>query len=158
MDYIFAIILTFLPIIFGSIIALISNSGLKNKWYDKIKKPEWTPDSKVFAPVWSILYILMGYASFRIFQKTGNLYAYPLILYWIQLTLNLLWTPVFFKLNNLIGSIVIICLLWFFVLLTTALFYKYDKIAGILFIPYVIWISYALSLNAGVLYYNPDSL
>jgi len=120
-------------------------------WYAFINKPSFSPPNWLFAPVWSLLYILMGIAAFLIWQKRDNLKTKPaLMFYGIQLILNTLWSIIFFGMHNPGLAFLEIIILWSFILITLIKFYKINKTSGILFIPYLIWVSFASILNFAV--------
>lgn len=139
------------PLLLGFISGYFSQSG-NTEWYKSLKKPKWNPPSWLFGPVWSILYLMMGYASYRIYEKTKN--PLPLIIYTIQLTLNILWTPVFFRFHKIKLALIIIGLLWLSIITTIFYFNKYDRIAALLLVPYILWVTFASSLNGTILYLN----
>lgn len=97
------------------------------------------------------MYILMGYASYRVWYFGGGFHGkakIPLISYIIQLILNWCWTPIFFILMELGWAFVEIVILWIFIIITAILFYRVDKIAGIVFgVPYLAWVTFASILN-----------
>jgi len=120
-------------------------------WYAFINKPSFSPPNWLFAPVWSLLYILMGIAAFLIWQKRDNLKTKPaLMFYGIQLILNTFWSIIFFGMHNPGLAFLEIIILWTFILITLIKFYKINKTSGILFIPYFIWVSFASILNFAV--------
>lgn len=124
-------------------------------WYHSLIKPAFTPPEWVFSAVWTVLYLVMAVAfilAFRNFDFHNKKKA--LIFFIVQLALNLSWSPVFFMLNNLALSFLICFLLLIFVILTTIEFFKHSKIAGYLFIPYVLWVCFALWLNFQFLILN----
>jgi tryptophan-rich sensory protein len=104
----------------------------------------------LFFPAWLVLYISMGYASFRVWDK-GNGFKgearIPLIVFIIQLLLNWMWTPVFFGFKALGAAFAVIICMWITILATIILFYRVDKIAAFILIPYLGWISFASALN-----------
>jgi benzodiazapine receptor len=117
-------------------------------WYDTLIKPGFTPPSYVFAPVWAILYILMGIAAYRVWEVRQSRGARPaLILYAVQLVLNVVWSYAFFGLHNILAGLGVIILLWLFVFATTVVFYRVDTPAGWLLVPYIVWVSFAAGLN-----------
>ncbi len=124
-------------------------------WYDTLNKPAFTPPSWVFAPAWTILY-LMIFLSFMIFIMTKTMQDKTLgvSLFLVQLILNFLWSPVFFYWKNITLSFVIIILLLGFLLMTIVNFYKISKWSAILLIPYFLWICYATYLNYGFMMMN----
>ena len=124
-------------------------------WYNTLNKPAFTPPSWVFAPAWTVLY-LMIFLSFMIFimTKTTQDKTLGVGLFLVQLILNFLWSPVFFYWKNITLSFVIIILLLGFLLMTIINFYKISKWSAILLIPYFLWICYATYLNYGFMMMN----
>ena len=124
-------------------------------WYHSLNKPYLSPPDWIFAPVWTILYITI-IISFLLFIKDGlsSKKIIPLILFVIQIILNLIWTPVFFNLQNIKLGFVVLFLLWIFLIFTIKKFYKISKPAGLILIPYLIWTTFALYLNLGILVLN----
>ena len=117
-------------------------------WYAFINKPSFSPPNWLFAPVWTLLYILMSIAAFLIWQKRDNPKAkQALRFYGTQLILNALWSIIFFGMHNPGLAFLEIIFLWSFILITLIKFYQINKIAGLLFIPYLLWVSFALILN-----------
>jgi translocator protein len=121
-------------------------------WYPNLKKPRYTPPDQVFGPVWTTLYILMGLSVFFIWQRglaaDGVLLAFTL--FWVQLVLNALWSIIFFGLKSKGGGVIIIIVLWFTILATIITSFQVSVWAGILLIPYIMWVSVATYLNAGI--------
>jgi tryptophan-rich sensory protein len=124
-------------------------------WYNTLNKPPLTPPSVVFAPAWTILYILI-FISLIIFltTKTFEKKTFGIVLFVIQMALNLLWPQVFFYWHNMEFAFVIIILLVVFVLATIMQFYKVSKISAFLLIPYFLWLLFATYLNWGFLIVN----
>lgn len=123
-------------------------------WYDTLTKPPLTPPGYVFPIVWSILYVLIA-ISFIAHLSTRDTQNYlGLILFGIQLLLNISWTPAFFQARQLGWSLVIILLMWVFILLTIIEFYKVYPISAYLLVPYLIWVSIATYLNAYIWWNN----
>ena len=120
-------------------------------WYHSLNQPPLSPPDWLFAPVWSILYILM-FVSLIILLKNGNIKekAAPLTLFGSQLIFNLLWTPTFFVNKNISGALIISILLVIAVYQTIRSFYIYSKTAALLLIPYLLWTMFALYLNFGI--------
>ncbi|WP_102109670.1 tryptophan-rich sensory protein TspO [Oceaniglobus roseus] len=123
-------------------------------WYESLNKPRWTPPDWVFPVTWTTLYILMSWAATRVAMGYGNDTA--LALWGLQIGLNTLWTPVFFGLNRMRAAFVVIVFLWIAVALTLLAFWSVDPLAGILFVPYLVWVTIAGALNWSVWRMNPD--
>lgn len=105
---------------------------------------------QIFGPVWSILYLAMGYASFRVWDEGDGFSGrarIPMIVYIIHLIINLTWTIVFFHFHQIGLATIHIFILWIFILITTLLFYQIDKIAAYLMIPYILWVTFASILT-----------
>jgi benzodiazapine receptor len=121
-------------------------------WYRGLKKPPYTPPSWVFGPVWTVLYILMAVSVFLVWQKglaaPGVTTAFTL--FWIQLAANAIWSYVFFARRSVIGGIINIIILWLLILATVITSFPVSTIAGILLLPYILWVSIAMYLNIGI--------
>jgi translocator protein len=129
----------------GSIFTTSSISG----WYSLLQKPSYTPPSWIFAPVWFLLYILMGISAFLIWRRGLEQFHVreSLIIFIIQLVLNALWSFAFFGLKSPIAGLIVIVPLWTAILLAMINFYKVSKTASLLLIPYILWVSFATILN-----------
>jgi len=120
-------------------------------WYEYIFKPEFTPPSWIFMPVWIILYLLMGISLFLVLKtENSTRKTHALIIFGVQLFLNALWAPVFFGLRSIIGGFFVIFLLWLSIFFTFYKFYKLSPMASYLLIPYLLWVSYAVGLNLSI--------
>ena len=121
-------------------------------WYAGLKKPRYTPPKQAFGPVWTTLYILMGISVFLIWQNglatEGALLAYTL--FWIQLTVNALWSIIFFGMKSKGGGVITIIVLWLLILVTIITSFRVSIWAGVLLVPYILWVSIASYLNIGV--------
>jgi len=127
------------------IISFLSMDKIDN-WYLNLNKSPFTPPGYIFSIVWIILYILMS-ISVWIIWKTEKQITFPIQLYIIQLILNFAWSPLFFKYHCINESLFLLLLLWILVFTIIILFYSINKIAGLLLIPYLIWLSFAFYLN-----------
>ena len=126
----------------------------KSVWYYNLQKPLFAPPNWIFPPVWSILYFTMFMALLLYIAKPAQNKKSGYMYFAAQLTLNLLWTPVFFGLKNIVLALIIIILLDIFVVLTIKSFYNVSKLSGVILIPYLIWILFATYLNIGYLLLN----
>ncbi|MBP6343253.1 MAG: tryptophan-rich sensory protein [Candidatus Omnitrophica bacterium] len=115
-------------------------------WYPTIKKPSWNPPNWIFAPVWTLLYILMAVAAWKVWETADNAFG-PMLIFAVQLVLNVAWSAIFFGKRNISLAFKEIILLWITVVATTAVFWSVDHFAGILFLPYVAWVTFAAFLN-----------
>jgi len=121
-------------------------------WYQGLKKPPYTPPDRVFGPVWTTLYILMGISVFLVWQKglatNGAVLAFTL--FWIQLAINASWSIIFFGIKSKGGGVITIIVLWLFILATIITSFSVSAWAGALLIPYIAWVSIAMYLNIGI--------
>lgn len=133
----------------GFLSGKVTQSSIET-WYPHLKKPFFNPPNWVFAPVWTTLYILMGIAAGLIwnqFKENEKLVKKGLLYFFIQLGLNALWSILFFGLHNIALAGLEIVLLLLMIYETYVLFKSLNKIAGFLFIPYLVWVSFASILN-----------
>ena len=125
-------------------------------WYPILKKPPYTPPNWVFGPVWTTLYVLMGISVFFVWQKglstDGVLLAF--ILFWVQLIFNALWSVIFFGMKSKGGGVITIIVLWLLILAVIITSFRVSAWAGVLLIPYIIWVSIASYLNIGIWWLN----
>ena len=126
-----------------------------DSWYATLVKPELSPPNWIFAPVWSTLYALMAIAAWRVY-RTGNTKCArrALATYGVHLILNALWSFAFFGLQNPPLGLGVIIALLALILATTWQFYRIDRIAGLLFVPYILWVSFATYLNFALVQLN----
>ena len=117
-------------------------------WYKSLSKPRWTPPDWVFPVAWSILYLCIAAAAARAAPVEGS--AYAMATFALQIALNTLWTPIFFGLRKMGGGMLVITALWISVAVTMGLFWQLDTIAGLLFVPYLAWVTIAAALNYSV--------
>ena len=124
--------------------------------FNSLKLPSFAPPAQVFMPVWIILYILMGIAFFLILRKGKDTPGVKSALSYfiIQLVLNVLWSVLFFTLGLRGAALVDIIMLLIYIAITTYKFYKIDKTAGILMLPYLIWVMFAAVLNFAIVMLN----
>lgn len=121
-------------------------------WYAALEKPAFTPPNWLFAPVWTLLYILMGVAAFLVWRKgwENRQVRIALIIFLIQLVLNVLWSVVFFGLESPLYGLIVIVVLWVGILFATLSFYRISRIAGVLMLPYLLWVTFAAVLNESI--------
>ncbi len=123
------------------------------EWYESLQKPRWTPPRWVFPVVWTTLYLLIAYAAMRV---SGGQDAGQAMAFWaVQIALNTLWTPVFFGLHRVRSALGVMVCLWLAVAATTVSFFASDVVAGLIFVPYLIWVSIAGALNFSIMRLNP---
>ena len=118
-------------------------------WYERLAKPAWTPPNWLFAPVWTVLYVVMGVAAWLVWRQS-SLASAAMLLFLVQLALNLGWSAVFFRFCSPGWAFVEISMLWCAILATTIAFHKTTVLAAWLMVPYLIWVSYAGALNFAI--------
>ena len=126
-------------------------------WYPEIKKPSFNPPNWVFAPVWTMLFIMMGIAAGMVWNKletNKELVKKGLLFFTIQLLLNALWSYLFFGLNNILLALIEIVLLWLIIYETYHIFKQIDKRASYLLIPYLAWVGFATILTGSIFWLN----
>jgi len=149
--YLFPLLISILIALSAGFIGSFFTTPSIASWYAFINKPSFSPPNWLFAPAWTLLYILMGIAAFLIWQKRDNQKTkQALRFYGTQLILNALWSIIFFGMHNPGLAFLEIIFLWIFIFLTLIKFYKINKTAGILFIPYLLWVSFASILNYAI--------
>jgi benzodiazapine receptor len=130
--------------------SLVTTPQVPN-WYVDLAKPTWTPPDWVFGPVWTLLYLMMAIAVWLVWRRAGFAGAkLPLASFAIQLTLNSLWSVLFFGLQNPGAAAVEIILLWAAILTTLITFWQRSKWAGGLLAAYLAWVSFAAVLNVAI--------
>jgi benzodiazapine receptor len=123
-------------------------------WYDALQKPSWTPPNWLFPVAWTTLYLLMSLSAMRVAQLPD---AGQALAFWaMQIAFNTLWTPVFFGLRRMRAALVVMVFLWVSVAATTVTFWQVDWLAGLMFLPYLVWVCVAGALNFSVWRLNPD--
>jgi translocator protein len=125
-------------------------------WYDSLNKPAFQPPNWIFGPVWTVLYAMMGIAAGIVwgakqarFRKGQALGAYS-----VQLGLNIAWSLIFFGFRSPKIALVEMVILWIAIVVTLQLFYKINKAAGLLLVPYLLWVTFAAVLNAAIVALN----
>ncbi|MYN41421.1 tryptophan-rich sensory protein [Duganella sp. FT109W] len=148
------LILTF---IFAAIGAYASAQAAD--FYLQLDRPDWAPPAWLFGPAWSALYLLMAVAAWRVQRATTTASGRPaLTLYVVQLAANALWTWLFFGWHLGAWAFVEILLLWVLIAATIAAFWRRDRMAGLLLVPYIGWVSFATCLCYSIWQRNPSVL
>jgi tryptophan-rich sensory protein len=120
-------------------------------WYQTIEKPSWNPPSDVFGPVWTTLYVLMGVSAWSVWKPKGlKAAAIPLLLFGLQLILNVAWSWIFFGLHQPGWAFAEIVVLWAAITATAIAFFKTSQPAGWLMLPYWAWVTFASVLNFSI--------
>jgi benzodiazapine receptor len=118
-------------------------------WYVTLNKPPFTPPNWLFSPVWIFLFVLMGISAFLVWSKglDDKRVKTALSIFAVQLILNILWSAVFFGFRSPLAGLIEIVILWIAIWLTILNFFKVSKTAGLLLMPYILWVSFAAVLN-----------
>ncbi|MGZ8410315.1 MAG: TspO/MBR family protein, partial [Hyphomicrobium sp.] len=118
-------------------------------WYQTLEKPGFAPPDWIFGPVWASLYIMMAVAGWLVWRRTG-VHGPAQALFAAQLALTLGWTALFFGMTWIGGALLEIVILWIVIGATTMAFFSIRKAAGLLFLPYLLWVAYAAVLNGAI--------
>ncbi len=142
-----------IPLAVGGLSALLSG-GMGE--FSQLRQPPLSPPGWVFPVVWTILYLLMGYASYLVLESGGSKedIRQALGFYILQLTANFFWPILFFGLELRLSAFILLLVLWLLILLTVTRFSKLDRRAGDLLLPYLLWVTFAGYLNFGVFLLN----
>jgi benzodiazapine receptor len=147
LKFIFSIIICQLAGITGS---LFTQNSLG--WYYTLNKPFLRPPDWLFAPVWITLYAIMGISLYLVWKKgfSQNNSKYAIILFFVQLVFNAMWSVIFFGERSILGGLVVILVLWILIFLTIFAFSRVNLSSAYLLVPYLIWVSYASILNFSI--------
>ena len=127
-------------------------------WYAELAKPAFTPPDRLFGSVWTVLYVLMAIAAWRVWRAADrDTRRGPLTLFALQLALTLGWTVVFFGLQKIGAAVATIVVLDVGVVVTTLAFRPIDRWAGLLMVPYLAWVAFATVLNIAIWRLNPTA-
>ena len=129
----------------GLAIGYLSAPG---EWYAQLTKPAFNPPGWIFGPVWTVLYVLIAIAGWRVFERNRD--GWPMKLWWAQLVLNFLWSPVFFAAHQTGLALAVILLLLAAILAFIATAWRQDRVAAWLFVPYAVWVAFASVLNGSL--------
>jgi tryptophan-rich sensory protein len=151
------LIISILIIFLAGAVGTVSTLPEITTWYAALAKPSWTPPNWAFGPVWSTLYVLMGIALFLVWREglERKEVKVAISIFAVQLAINVMWSLVFFGGHNIFGGLVLILILWIAILINIIVFYRISKAAGLILIPYLIWVSIATYLNYSVFILNP---
>lgn len=151
LTYIFFVLVCQLAGIIGSIFTTPAVKG----WYANINRPSFSPPNWLFAPVWTTLFVMMGVSVSIIWLSEKNAQrTTALKIFFLQLILNTLWSIIFFGMENPMLAFFEIVILWFAILFTILKFRKINKLAAILLVPYILWVSFASVLNLAIALIN----
>jgi tryptophan-rich sensory protein len=140
-------------------IALVVGGGIAigyvtapGDWYAHLAKPSFNPPNWVFAPAWTMLYVLIAVAGWRVWRQDAGSVAMKL--WWVQLGLNFLWSPVFFAAHKVGLALLIILLLLVAIIGFIAVAWRQERVAAWLLVPYAAWVAFATALNGSILALN----
>jgi len=142
------LLVTFIAPVIGSYVT----SVFKEPWYSEIIQPSFNPPSWVFPPVWTTLYVMMSIAIWRVWTAFFN--SRILKLYFFHLFFNCIWSIIFFGFHQIGLALINIIIILFFIIILMKEYLKIDKLSFYLMIPYFLWSSFALVLNASILFLN----
>jgi benzodiazapine receptor len=139
----------------GFIGSIFTRPAISN-WYAELQKPRFTPPDYVFGPVWISLYVLMGIAAFLVWRRGihHQVVRRALAIFGVQLVLNALWSFLFFGLRSPLAGLIGIFILGIAIILTVRRFLAVSRTAGLLLIPYFLWVSFASGLNLSIWWLN----
>lgn len=154
MKKIWKLIISILIPFLASAIGGVFTSSSVSTWYVNVAKPSFNPPNWIFGPVWTLLYLLMGISLYLVWINKTKIKKPAFTAFFIQLSLNALWSVLFFGLQNPLIAFVEIILLWISILITIIYFYRISKVSAYLLIPYILWVSFAAVLNFYIFYLN----
>jgi translocator protein len=128
------------------------------EFYRALARPTWAPPASLFGPVWSVLFSLMGIAAWLVWREPGARKTGPLSLYAMQLALNALWSWLFFAWRQGSWAFAEIVILWLLIAAALVAFWRVRPLAGVLLLPYLLWVSFAAALNFTLWRLNPGLL
>jgi benzodiazapine receptor len=136
----------------AGIIGSVFTASSVSTWYAALRKPSFTPPGWVFGPVWISLYALMGVAAYLVWRSglSHREVRIALTLFVAQLVLNALWSAMFFGLRSPLAGFIDISVLWVLIVLTIFYFLKVSTTAGVLLVPYIVWVTFAGVLNYSI--------
>ncbi|MEI4481637.1 MULTISPECIES: TspO/MBR family protein [unclassified Phyllobacterium] len=145
------VLLLFLVLVVGGGLA-IGYITLPGEWYASLVKPSFNPPNWLFAPVWTVLYVIIALAGWRVWDRG---LASPQQFWWAQLLFNFLWSPSFFGLQQMGLALVVIVLLLISIIGFIKVSWSTERTSAILFLPYLAWVAFATLLNASLYWLNP---
>ncbi|HLP65315.1 TspO/MBR family protein [Flavobacterium sp.] len=143
-------------VVIGYLSGIVTRESITT-WYPTLVKPVFNPPNWIFAPVWTALYIMMGVAGGLVWNQIEaqpELVKKGFLFFIIQLGLNALWSYLFFGLHNPFLALIEVILLLLMIFETYVIFKKVDRIAGMLMVPYLAWVTFATILNASIWWLN----
>ena len=147
-SFLIIVLITFIAPMIGS----YATTSFKEPWYSEIILPTFNPQSWIFAPVWTTLYLLMAVAIWRIWLTSFN--TKILKIYFVHLIFNSTWSIVFFGLHQIGFALINLIVILLFIVILMKIYFKINKISFYLMVPYFLWSSYALILNSTIFLLN----
>lgn len=148
------VISIFLPLMIGAIAGMFTSQAVPD-WYNELNQPSFNPPGWIFGPVWTTLYIVMGFSFFLIWKlEPGKKRNQAILIYFVQLLLNFGWSFCFFYFKMIGLALIEIIVLWSTIVFMLISFYKLKPLAAYLNIPYLLWVTFATVLNAAYFFLN----
>ena len=145
-------------VLLGFLSGKLANSGYGNRWFAALAKPDIMPPAWAFPVAWTTLYVLMGLALAIVLHARGAQgRGLAIALFFVQLLLNLVWSPLFFRAHQVGNALALILVLTVLVAVVAWLFGRIRPLAGILLIPYLVWLAFASFLTYEIRQLNPDA-
>jgi tryptophan-rich sensory protein len=146
MNQLFPLLLFLVLVVGGGLaIGFVTAAG---EWYAGLVKPTFNPPNWLFAPVWTVLYVLIAVTGWRTFERDRG--GWPMRLWWAQLVLNFLWSPTFFAAHRIGLALLVVLLLLATILAFIIKSWRQDRVAAWLFAPYAAWVAFASALNGSI--------
>ena len=136
----------------GSVSGILTAQSVQ-EWYPSLNKPFFNPPNWVFGPAWTVLFLMMAVAAWRVWLE-GEVAKPALNLFFIQLILNFSWTIIFFGMKNIGLALIEIIVFWIMIAFTLRAFMKISRPAGWMMAPYLAWVTFAATLNASFWWLN----
>jgi tryptophan-rich sensory protein len=142
----------------GGASGLLSNSGYGNGWFDRLQKPAFMPPGWAFGVVWPILYAMLGVAvAMIISEPKSDRRRFALSAFFVQLVLNFAWSPIFFAAHDIKLAQAVIVVMLILAAVAAGQFFRIRRSAGLLMIPYLLWLVFATMLNSSIAELNPGA-
>jgi tryptophan-rich sensory protein len=145
-------------VFFGAVfVAALSGAFfMPGEWYRRLNKPFFQPPDWLFGPAWTVLYIMIAYAGWLVWDAAGWAAGMALGLYAFQLVLNALWSAVFFGMRRIGWAAIEAAAMWLAILATIIAFWPISQLAAVLMLPYLAWVTFAFTLNVAIWRLNPQ--
>lgn len=142
-------LIVFLAITFA--VAFFGSHFMPDAWFAALQKPSWNPPNWLFAPVWTVLYVLIAVAGWRVWRERSQGWARTALAIWVvQIIANALWTWLFFGQHQILGALADIGLNWITIAAFIGCTWSRDRAAAWMFVPYLAWVSFASALNFAI--------